>query len=380
MSEFEPNQAVPPSVPAPRPPMMAMPAPALRQIPAPAAAPTPPPIPVAHAPAEYVAPAITGAHAFAETAAVLQRIQDQVGRVFVGQPDVVTQVLASLIAGGHILLEGKPGLGKTHLVLAVANTFGGKFGRIQFTPDLMPSDVIGHTLYDMGSQTFQVRKGPVFANLLLADEINRAPAKTQSALLEVMQERQVTIDGNSLKLDPPFMTIATQNPIEQEGTYPLPEAQLDRFLMKVLIDYPDEEFEHWIVMAVASGASGTGLDAKSVEQVCSVEDILRAQEDVAQVRAVDEVVAYALKIARATRTAQGVSLGAGTRGAIGLVRVAKAYAVIDGRDYIVPHDVKLAALPVLRHRVALAPELMISGQTVDNVLSSILESIEAPRR
>lgn len=297
-----------------------------------------------------------------------------------GQEEVISQVLACLIAGGHVLLEGKPGLGKTHLVLSLANTFGGKFGRIQFTPDLMPSDVTGHTLYDMASQSFQVRQGPVFANLLLGDEINRAPAKTQAALLEVMQEAQVTIDGNTMVLDPPFMTIATQNPIEQEGTYPLPEAQLDRFLMKVLIDYPDEQFEHWIVSSAAAGAAGRGLNPSAIDRVCEKEDILRAQQDVASVKAVDEVVTYALNITRATRTAQGISLGAGTRGAIGLVRVAKAYAVMDGRDFITPHDVKSAVLPVLRHRVALAPELMISGQTVDNVLSTILASVEAPRQ
>jgi len=311
---------------------------------------------------------------------MLGRIREQVGRVFVGQDEVVSQVLACLIAGGHVLLEGKPGLGKTHLVLALANTFGGEFGRIQFTPDLMPSDVTGHSLYDMSSQSFQIRRGPVFANLLLGDEINRAPAKTQAALLEVMQEAQVTIDGETLKLPPPFMTIATQNPIEQEGTYPLPEAQLDRFLMKVLIDYPDEQFEHWIVASAAAGAGGRGLNPSDVERVCEPQDIIQAQSDVASVKAVEEVVSYALNIARATRNSQGISLGAGTRGAIGLVRVAKAYAVMDGRDFITPHDVKSAVQPVLRHRVALAPELMISGQTVDHVLNTILNSVEAPRK
>jgi len=313
------------------------------------------------------------------TAMMLDQIRTQVRRVFAGQDEVVDQVLATLIAGGHILLEGKPGLGKTHLVLAMAHTFGGQFGRIQFTPDLMPSDVTGHSLYDMANQRFQIRKGPVFANLLLADEINRAPAKTQSALLEVMQEAQVTIDGQSLPLELPFMTIATQNPIEQDGTYPLPEAQLDRFLMKVTLDYPEAIHEEWIVAAVAAGESGRGLRPDAVERVCSAKDVIQAQREVAAVQAVPEVVAYAVRIARATRTAQGIALGAGTRGAIGLVRVAKAYAVMDGRDYITPHDIKRAALPVLRHRVQLAPELVISGDTVDGVLQSILGTVEAPR-
>jgi MoxR-like ATPase len=323
-----------------------------------------------------VHPSSAGATA---TALMLDQIRAQVRRVFAGQDDVVDQVLATLIAGGHILLEGKPGLGKTHLVLALAHTFGGQFGRIQFTPDLMPSDVTGHSLYDMANQRFQIRKGPVFANLLLADEINRAPAKTQSALLEVMQEAQVTIDGQSLPLEPPFMTIATQNPIEQDGTYPLPEAQLDRFLMKVTLDYPAATHEEWIVASVASGESGRGLRPDQVERVCVPADLIQAQHEVAAVQAVPEVVAYAVRIVRATRTAQGIALGAGTRGAIGLIRVAKAYAIMEGRDYITPHDVKRAALPVLRHRVQLAPELVISGDTVDGVLQSILDTVEAPR-
>ena len=214
----------------------------------------------------------------------------QVGRVFLGQRAVLDQVVAALFAGGHVLPEGKPGLGKTHLVLALARAIGGEFRRIQFTPDLMPSDVTGHTLYDMGSQSFRVRRGPVFTNLLLADEINRAPAKTQSALLEVMQEARVTIDGETHTLEPPFMTFATQNPIEQEGTYPLPEAQLDRFLLKVLIDYPEQTDEEAIVTGASSGRS---LDPGAVEEVCSPADIIAAQAVVRAVQAVPEVVRYA---------------------------------------------------------------------------------------
>ncbi len=318
-----------------------------------------------------------------QTANIAQRICQQIyaelGKVFIGQDHVVSQVLAALLSGGHILLEGKPGLGKTHLVLALANTFGGEFRRIQFTPDLMPTDVTGFTLFDMKSQTFQMRKGPVFTNLLLGDEINRAPAKTQAALLEVMQEQQVTIDGESIKLDPPFMVLATQNPIEHEGTYPLPEAQLDRFLMKVVIDYPDQASEERVVDQVTSKASAKGMDAKAVERICSREDVLQAQQECATIKAVPEVVRYAVNICRATRESQGISLGAGTRGAISLIQVGKAYALMNGRDFVTPDDVKSAALPVLRHRVQLAPELAISGQNIDDAISQIVNAVEAPR-
>lgn len=309
----------------------------------------------------------------------LQAIQQTIAQVFLGQDEIIHQVLAALLAGGHVLLEGKPGLGKTHLVLALARAFGGEFRRIQFTPDLMPSDVTGHTLFDLGAQAFRVRKGPVFTQLLLADEINRAPAKTQSALLEVMQEGQVTIDGETHPLTPPFMTFATQNPIEQEGTYPLPEAQLDRFLIKVLIDYPASALEAAIVSAVTSEAGARGLTPDHVQPVCTPADILEWQARSAAVEAVPSVVEYAVALTRATRAHGAISLGAGTRGAISLVRMAKACALLDGRGYITPGDVKRAALPVLRHRVSLAPEVTISGQSVDEVLQSVLATVPAPR-
>jgi MoxR-like ATPase len=308
----------------------------------------------------------------------LQAMKSQIARVFLGQERVLNEVLASFLAGGHVLLEGKPGLGKTHLVLALARTFGGTFRRIQFTPDLLPSDVTGHTLYDMKSQSFQTRHGPVFTNLLLADEINRAPAKTQAALLEVMQEEQVTIDGTTHKLQPPFMTLATQNPIEHEGTYPLPEAQLDRFMMKILIDYPESHHEAAIVSA-ATGGEGS-LSIAQVEPVCSQADILAARQDCAAILATPEVVDYAVRIVRATRQSQGISLGAGTRGAISLVRAAKANALLQNRSFITPDDVKSAVLPVLRHRVILAPELTISGQHIDDVLRALANTVEAPRQ
>jgi len=322
-------------------------------------------------------PAVAAPTPFQTAVQVTNNIRDHIRRVFIGQEDVLDQVMAAFLAGGHVLVEGKPGLGKTHLVLALSRTFGGGFRRIQFTPDLMPSDVTGHTLYDMGAQQFRLRKGPVFTNLLLADEINRAPAKTQAALLEVMQEAQVTIDGESHALQPPFMTLATQNPIEQEGTYPLPEAQLDRFLMKVLINYPNQADEERIVSSLLQEK---GLDIDGIQKVCSVEDIIAAQRAVASVQAVPEVINYAVRLVRATREAQGIALGAGTRGAISLVKVAKSFAFLAGRDFVTPDDIKYAALPVLRHRVSIAPELAISGQTVDQTLEVIVRNTEAPRR
>lgn len=310
-------------------------------------------------------------------AQIFHAIRNELRKVFIGQDEVAGQVLAALLAGGHVLLEGKPGLGKTHLVLALAKTFGGGFGRIQFTPDLMPSDVTGFRLYDMKSQSFELRKGPVFTNLLLADEINRAPAKTQASLLEVMQERQVTIDGESMAVSAPFMTLATQNPVEHEGTYPLPEAQLDRFLMKIIIDYPSAT-EEAAVVAMAS-ATQQSVSLASLQVICGVDDIIRAQEETAQVQAVQEVVDYTVSLVRATRDSRAISLGAGTRGAISLLRVGKAIAIMNGRNFVTPDDIKAVAMPVLRHRVQLTPEVAISGQEVDDVLRGIIESVAAPR-
>ncbi|MFT6862327.1 MAG: MoxR-like ATPase [Akkermansiaceae bacterium] len=308
-----------------------------------------------------------------------ESLRAEIQKVVYGQDTTVSQIIAALLAGGHVLLEGKPGLGKTHMVLALASTFGGEFGRLQFTPDMMPSDITGFTLFDMKSQSFQTRRGPVFTNLLLADEINRAPAKTQAALLEVMQEQQVTIDGESLPVAPPFMCFATQNPIEQEGTYPLPEAQLDRFLMKVIVDYPTMSEELQIVSAVTSVPGGKGLNPRRVEQVCDSAVIIEAQRLTATIKVVPEVIDYALRLTRHTREAHGMSLGAGTRGAISLVQVSKAYAIMAGRDYVIPDDIKEASLPVFRHRVQVAPEVAISGQNVDDLLRSALETIVAPR-
>lgn len=310
---------------------------------------------------------------------LVQEMRSQVAKAFVGQEQVVEQTVAALLAGGHVLIEGVPGLGKTLLVQALAKTFSGTFARIQFTPDLMPADVTGHTLYDPGSGQFTTRRGPVFANLLLADEINRAPAKTQSALLEVMQEGQVTIEGTPFKLEPPFMVLATQNPIEQEGTYALPEAQLDRFLLKVLIDYPSAEEELNVLKQVTGGRIGDKLSVEQVQTVIQPQILSTLQIIAANLRVDEKVYDYALRIVRATRSSPGIAVGAGPRGAIALIRVARAAALLAGRDFVAPDDIKRYAIPVLRHRVTPAPDLAIEGHTSDQLLADLLEKTEAPR-
>ncbi|WP_256646016.1 AAA family ATPase [Thermomonas paludicola] len=307
-------------------------------------------------------------------------IRDEVAKAFIGQDDVLEQVLVALLAGGHVLLEGVPGLGKTLLVRALSQAIGCAQARVQFTPDLMPGDISGHAVFDPKLERFEVRKGPVFTNLLLADEINRAPAKTQSALLEAMQERQVTIEGKSFPLPPPFMCLATQNPLELEGTYPLPEAQLDRFLLKVLIGYPGLEDEKRMVAAVSDGRVAAEFDLARVMPVASGGDIQAMQQATAAVRVDPAVLDYAVRIAAATRKWPGIALGAGPRGSLALVRAARAQAALAGRDFVTPDDLRSIAKPALRHRIALAPELQIEGQSADAVLHALLAKVEAPRQ
>lgn len=307
-------------------------------------------------------------------------IRSQIAQAFVGQDDVLDHMLIALLSAGHVLLEGVPGLGKTLLVRALAAATECSFSRIQFTPDLMPSDVSGHAFYDPKSESFKIRRGPVFANLLLADEINRAPAKTQSALLEVMQEQQVTIEARSFVLEPPFMTIATQNPIEQEGTYPLPEAQLDRFLLKLKIDYPDLEDEVRMVAAVSQGKRATNFDLSAVKPVANGADIVAMQRATAALEVDPVVLDYAVRISRATREWHGIAMGAGPRGSLALVRAARGFAVLQGRDFVTPDDVRSIALPALRHRIALSPEMQIEGRGVEDMLRAVLEKVAAPRQ
>jgi MoxR-like ATPase len=307
-------------------------------------------------------------------------VREAVGRAFIGQAEVLDQILIALLAGGHVLIEGVPGLGKTLLVRALAQALELDYGRVQFTPDLMPSDVSGHAVYDPKSESFKIRRGPVFTNLLLADEINRAPAKTQSALLEVMQEGQVTIEGKAFVLSPPFLALATQNPVEQEGTYPLPEAQLDRFLLKVIIDYPALEDEKRMVDAITTGRSASDFDLSQVPRVLNAADVIALQQATAAITVDPEVVDYAVRIVAATRHFPGIALGAGPRGSIALVRAARAQAVLAGRDFVTPDDVREVARPALRHRIALAPELQIEGQSADDALTALLAKVEAPRK
>lgn len=303
----------------------------------------------------------------------------EVQKAVIGQTDIIKKLIICLLAGGHVLLEGVPGLGKTLLVKALASAVSGEFGRIQFTPDLMPSDVTGHTLYDMQTGQWKTRKGAIFCHLLLADEINRAPAKTQSALLEAMQEGQVTIEGRTHALPRPFICVATQNPVEQEGTYPLPEAQLDRFLMNLYMDYPSADDEKRLLTQLITGRVGDSLDLSAVSKVMTPERLAQLQLITAHVRVDERVVQYALDIVRLSREFAGIDMGAGVRAGMALLRCAKASALMNGRDYATPDDVRYVAVDVLRHRVALTADFVIDGYGVGQVIEQLLTAVSAPR-
>ena len=306
-------------------------------------------------------------------------LRREVAKVVVGQEGTLTGLVAALLVGGHVLLEGVPGVAKTLLVKTLATALGLDFKRVQFTPDLMPSDVTGQTILDNTAGGFRFREGPVFTNLLLADEVNRTPPKTQSSLLEAMEERQVSVEGTSRPLPDPFIVVATQNPIEYEGTYPLPEAQLDRFLFKLLVGYPTAEQEVEVLNRHNRGMDPHDIIGAGVRPVATAADLMTARREVDQVQVEPVILQYLVALCRATRETPAVDLGVSTRGAAALLHAAKAWAWLSGRPFLTADEVKAVAKPVLRHRIIIRPELELEGSTADGVLDGLLATVPAPR-
>ncbi len=312
--------------------------------------------------------------AFSEKMEALRR---QIATVIVGQQPAIDMLLTCILADGHVLLEGVPGTAKTLLAKLVSRLIDASFSRIQFTPDLMPSDVLGTSVYDMRTSTFSFHRGPVFANIILADEINRAPAKTQAALFEVMEERQATVDGTTYPMEDVYTIVATQNPVEQEGTYKLPEAQLDRFLMKIVLDYPSEEEELQILSRHDSDNSFTRLEG--VQPVITQAELLRMRSLLGKVHVDASILGYIVQIVQQTRHSKAVYLGASPRASVAILRCAKAYALLQGRDFVAPDDVKKVTVPVLRHRLVLTAEAEMEGLTPQKVAVRLIEKVEVPK-
>ena len=319
------------------------------------------------------------AQAGSDPRAALHALREEVTKAVVGQDSVVTGLVIALLCRGHVLLEGVPGTAKTLMVRALAASLDVETTRVQFTSDLLPGDVTGSLVYDARSAEFSFKPGPVFTNLLLADEINRTPPKTQAALLEAMEERQVTVDGHPRPLPEPFLVAATQNPVEYEGTYPLPEAQLDRFLLKLTVPLPERDAEFTVLRKHLDGFDPRDLAAAGIRPVAGIADLDAARAQVATVAVAPEVAAYVVDIVRATRTSPSLRLGVSPRGAVALVTAARAWAWLSGRDYVSPDDVKALARPTLRHRVSLRPEAELEGVTADAVLEGILATVPTPR-
>ena len=313
------------------------------------------------------------------TPSTVAHITGELHKVIVGQDEVIEQILVAVLAEGHALLEGVPGTAKTLTVKTLARIIGARFSRIQFTPDLMPSDITGTNVFNMQSSEFSLRPGPIFTDILLGDEINRTPPKTQAALLEAMEERQATIDGKRYKLAPLFTVLATENPIEYEGTYPLPEAQLDRFLMKILIDYPTQDAELEIVSRWDAGFNSRHLEAVDVQPLPDANSIQNCRNEIKAMRTEAGVQKYIVEIVNKTRTHPTILYGASPRASVALLLCSKALAAIRGRDFSTPDDVRDVALPVLRHRLALRAEAELDGATADAVISDIIKTVEVPR-
>jgi len=307
----------------------------------------------------------------------VEKLKNEIGKVIVGQEQMVELLLAAILAEGHVLIEGVPGVAKTLTAKLLSRSLSVGFSRIQFTPDLMPSDVIGTSVFDPKESTFQFREGPIFSNIILIDEINRAPAKTQAALFEAMEEKQVTVDGQTYRLTSPFMVVATQNPVEQEGTYHLPEAQLDRFLFKINVLYPTAEQEYEIVMKHHLSSQENMID--QVNPVLSAAEIEGLRAQVRNIRVEDRLIPFITTIVGNTRAHKSIYLGASPRASIGILNGAKALAAIRGRDFITPEDIIYLAPPVLRHRITLSPEKEMEGAEADEVIREIIRGIEIPR-
>lgn len=314
-----------------------------------------------------------------DTNPVLNRISQALNRVVVGQSTLIQQLLVALVAGGHIILEGVPGTGKTLLVKVMAQLIQADFRRVQLTPDVLPADITGTNIFDLNTRSFTLKKGPVFTEVLLADEINRTPPKTQAALLEAMEEMQVTLDGESLPLPELFWVIATQNPLEFEGTYPLPEAQLDRFLFKLVVDYPEQGAEKQMLQNRLAGFAARRVDITNLKPVADVNQIIEIRQEAKQIKVSEAVIDYILALVRASRQYPDLALGASPRAAGLWLQTSQASAYIARRDFVTPDDVKLVAPPLLRHRFILKPESMLDGLQIDAVIASLLNKVPVPR-
>jgi MoxR-like ATPase len=307
----------------------------------------------------------------------ISKIKQELKKVVVGQEDFIELLLVSLLADGHVLIEGVPGVAKTITAKLLAKTVATNFSRIQFTPDLMPSDVLGTSILNMKTSNFEFKKGPIFSNVVLIDEINRAPAKTQAALFEVMEEKQITIDSETYKMQPPFIVLATQNPIEQEGTYALPEAQLDRFLFKINVDYPNLEDE--ITIITAHNQRKGALPESNIDTALTESELIQFRKDVFEIIVEEKIIKYIAKLVSNTRNNAHLYLGGSPRASISILMAAKAFAAINGRDFVIPEDVKKSIYPVLRHRIVLTPEREMEGMTADKVIEMIVQTVEVPR-